>query len=431
MGRAKQKTDRAAGEAGSRAWRRLQRKRISNTKNLSVKSVDACKSAPVIAKPLTHVAAGMQIPDYAHLNEAYGMGEFYTNTEFLSEAGFYAEFFKVGIENDWLDKNAVESMLGNNRIGSPEQKLECAELLNKCIKSVQGEVLIRLSRMPSAINLNKLMSDISGWGYSYSPVLADFEYEEYFGEQITGATISDEIYGVSVMPLNISSLDDTIQGEVVELVSYCCQISRHAMPTDIINDERTMWTFLGELSELEGINDLETLRKWSDPAVLNDVVLGFFGNDIGDDVHNPEDLLETLSVVRAFAEHGKFVKSFSKTNVSGQAKRLRGIKSCPTWLLVALDTLLDLADWTIMDSDSFSYRGESVTETLRPVTFCDEYENSILENIHDVAMQGEIGSSILISYDADTPRVLSMQLLGELIIAFINSQIEMIPSVSE
>lgn len=432
MGRAKRKTDGTAGEAGSRAWGRLQRKRISNTKSLTVKSVDACKSAPVIAKPLTHVAAGMQIPDYAHLNEAYGMGEFYTNAEFLSEVAFYAEFFKVGVENEWIDKNAVELMLADNRIGSPKQKMECDELLNKCIKSVQDEVMIRLSRMPSAINLNKLMSDISGWGYSYSPVLADFEYEEYFDEQITGATLSDDIYGVSVMKLNINALDDTIRGEVIELVSYCGQISGHAMPTDFLNDERIMWTFLGELCELDGINNLETLTKWSDPVVFKDAVRGFFGSDdIENYVDEPDNLLETISVVRAFAEHGKYIKSFNKDNVVEQAKRLREVKSCPSWLLVALDALVDLADWTIIDSVSFSYRGESTTDTLRPVTFCDYDEDRILESIHNVAMQGEIGSSILISYDADTARVLSMQLLGELIIAFIHSQIEMITSISE
>jgi hypothetical protein len=328
------------------------------------------RPAPVI-RPVTHSAAGMQVPvTNKTLKSRFGIGERPLHGALLEYSEVIQTVLCAGLDHNWVNPDAIDSMLTAHDLASPDQGKESFALANQVLKTIYDEVLqcnAPVYKTLSAFNFpterkvvgNYVRANGGGWEINF--VAGIYEEEHVEAYKITSKGLIAGESGVCVMFLDSfeKSNDDHFNEltiNIAQFVQFCCALSNHASTVDMILDDMIKWQSIGELGDIDEKDSKKLMAASGNYDSFHAAMKTVFGEDYEEDLYMSLDIVaDFYKSYQQAAALNKLLKSFSEKNVKSYLKKIKKSKQTPEWLITATELLLSQCDWSIAMNEAMNH----------------------------------------------------------------------------
>lgn len=380
-------------------------------------------STTAVSLPITHIAAGMQLPISKALKKRFGVGEIPVDSKLLQSVETIFEFLQIGLDQNWIDPTDVSKMINDFACASSDQSRACFSLINKCITAIDRQKCAYSAPVNDALkNYDFQPGNSGGWEISFG--VGAGEFNDPFCTSPTPKLVASEC-GLCVLVRDLNQLEESLKLDIAQLIYFCSQLSHHATTIEMFLDDGSRWMLLGDIADLDQDAEDELLSLALDESAFYECLQKHMGEDFMENLFcSLEDVAEFyLSYREAKALH-KNLKTLSKKNVANYLRRLSKRESTPEWLITAANLLYKHTRWEFNMDEVLDVDGHVPFSYSRPFGFNFPSEQRIFEFLHEASMNGEESSSLSLGLNENTASILANLELGETLLLFVDEMLE-------
>tara|TARA_R110002072_G_scaffold298269_2_gene471974 strand:+ start:22415 stop:23704 length:1290 start_codon:yes stop_codon:yes gene_type:complete len=374
-----------------------------------------------VNKPITHLSAGWDVPISRKVKSVYGVCETPLDLDFMKSAKPLKSLIEFGLNLSVFSEDNVFQALDAGCTGSFEQSSAFFSLadsvLNHLGQSLEMSSKIWLTQLE---NYNFKHSN-EDWCSSFTFIGDDFEFVDC--SDIKEGVLTSQKVGIDLLDFDLELYPQEIRQDIFQFIMFASRLSGHGTTIDMLLDDMVQWTAIGEAAELS----LETKNE-----ILSDVISGIDTDhavskhvDLEDIWCEADTLVEFLKGEKiALRRLGESV-NLTENNVQNFLDNLKNKQNTsPIWLIDATAILLKFADLDLDHNEVTSYHGDLDYGFLAPIGFNLPYEQDILENTHQMSMQGEEPSILMLKLNKHLMTYLKNIDLGESLLLFLHQMLD-------
>lgn len=373
-----------------------------------------------VATPLTHRAAGMEIPIPLNRATKYGIGGKAKSRFLTSNAGMVQGILSAGLDAGWIAPGHVEQMLSCGA-GDADQADLCVEMVNSALDHVALAIERLSTGLMAKLGVADIEFDFPGWEHQLAPLLDEDISEEMEPLDIPSgsARLYAERGSLSVLAFSVDHLPEAYRHQAIQLIIWCARISHHGLSPHMLIDDFSRWQCLGEIAELDNLDEIIAQIDTLTPEQLEARLIAECSELI------PEGEERDFNAVHEFmrgAHAAAPILALDANRVSEAAARDFAESltdgNAPQWLQLAASALAELTDWQAYNV-SPDFFGDLCYEFLAPVGFGLPGEEQVFEATHFMSMYAEESKGFTLPFAEDSLGVVANMALGEMLLRYL------------